>query len=173
MIRPPRPCAAQHPRRGAVEEERRLEVDVVLEVPVLLGHLVDVGAADEHRRRLDQHVEPAEGFGDALEHRLVLVDLAEVHADGEVRTAGQRVDHGVCTVAWSTSTAATRAPASAKAATTSRPMPPAAPATTTPLPSSPAPIDHAMPSSPSLAPLVQAHCSHSSRGSRHDCQSGI
>ena len=52
-----------------------------------------LGAADQHRRRLDQHVEPAEGFGDALEHRLVLVDLAKVHADGEMRAAGQRIDH--------------------------------------------------------------------------------
>jgi hypothetical protein len=75
------------------------------------------------------NVEPAEIY--AFDHRLVLVDLAKVHADREMRAAfGSAIT--ASTLAWSTSTAATRAPAVAKAATTSRPMPPAAPATTTP-----------------------------------------
>jgi hypothetical protein len=95
MIRPPRPLPAQYARGGAVEEEGGLEVDVMLEIPVLLRHLVDARPADEHGGRLDQHVEAAEGLDDALEHRLVLVDPPEVHADGEMRTALEAGDHRI------------------------------------------------------------------------------
>ena len=67
MMRPPRPCSGTCARRRLVEEERRLEIDVVLEVPVGLADVVDAVAADEHRRRADQDVEAAEGGDDSFD----------------------------------------------------------------------------------------------------------
>jgi hypothetical protein len=69
---------------GAVEEERRLQVHVELEVPVVLGHVVDCVPAPEHGRQVREHVETPERLAGALQQRCMRVEIAEVDAGGEV-----------------------------------------------------------------------------------------
>ena len=57
MIRPPCPACDHGPAGGTGEEERGLEVDVVLEIPVLLGDLVERRPATEDRRKVHQAVD--------------------------------------------------------------------------------------------------------------------
>ena len=70
MMRPPRPCSHHDARRRLGEEERRLQIDVVLEVPIGLADFEHAGAADQHRGRLHERVETAEALGDPLDERL-------------------------------------------------------------------------------------------------------
>ena len=95
MMRPPRPC------RRITRAAARLRKNAALRLTSCWRSQSSsvtssiAGAADQDRRGLDQHVEPAEGLGDPLDHRLVLVDAAKVHADGEMRPARQLRDHRV------------------------------------------------------------------------------
>ncbi len=83
-MRPPRPASRKIRRRRAVQEEDRLQVDVELRVPVLLGHLVDRVPAPQDGRRADEHVEAAERVARPPEQGVVRREVAQVGADREV-----------------------------------------------------------------------------------------
>ena len=57
MLPPPR--IGDRSRRLTHQEERRLEVDVDLEVPIVLGDLVDIAAPAQHGGDMGQMVEAA------------------------------------------------------------------------------------------------------------------
>ena len=126
MMRPPRPCSPKDSSRGLVEEERRLEVDVVLEVPIGLGDVVHARAAHEDGRRADEDVETAKRADDGFDQ---FRRDQRPGADRRPRTdAGRRPSPRrlPCTLSSDRSTTATREPAAPKASATSRPMPPGA-----------------------------------------------
>ena len=87
MIRPPRPCSRSRRPAARLRKNGGLEIDVVLGVPVLLGHLVDVGAPDQHGGRVREHVEAAECSLSAPEQGLVGREIAKVERFRQVRAA--------------------------------------------------------------------------------------
>ena len=78
MIRPPLARLDHRAAGGAGQEERRLEVDVVLEVPVVLGHLVERAAAAEHRGEVRQDVDAAQLVLRALDEWRVRTQVAQI-----------------------------------------------------------------------------------------------
>ena len=136
MIRPPRAAPGAARGDGAVEEERGLDVDVELEVPVLLSDLVDRGAAPQHRGQVDEHVEAPE----TLDHRLSSSLRCQVGQVG----ADRQMPLGSLQAATASSHAARRRPRRQPARQRTRtpgrprlPMPPAPPVTMTPRSSNP------------------------------------
>ena len=121
------------------QEERRLEVDVVLEVPVVLGHLVQAAPATQHGGQVGQHVQVAELVAGPRDERGVARQVAQVGGHGRRGRCPRSRPRPPRVRAWSRSTAITLAPVAENACATALPMPPAAPVTMTPLPSRPAP----------------------------------
>ena len=125
---------------GAAEEERGLEIDLVLDVPVLLGDRGEVGAAAEHAREVRDAPEAAELGARAPDELGVRGEIREVDGRGGVaraREPGEHLRERVAVLIDAEHAPPRRATASAVA----RPMPRAAPVTITPRPSSPAPTD--------------------------------
>ena len=153
MIRPPRPCSRRIGAGRAVEEEAGLQVDVVLEVPVLLGHLVDVVAADQHGGDVREHVEAAEcrpgRAGAAARAPRDRGRRAPPPGAGRPRASATSSRDGIAVHV----DRADAAPAAANADATARPIPPPAPVTTTLFPSSPAPMLQLTPPTPSMRSL--------------------
>ena len=77
--------SATQPAPPTAEEERRLEVDVDLEVPVVLGDLVDVAAPAQDRGDVGEVVEPTEALQRLVEDRLVERQVAEVPGQCDVQ----------------------------------------------------------------------------------------
>ena len=132
MMRPPLPCSRNMRARRLVEKERRLEIDVVLDVPVGLADLVDAVAADEHGGRADQDVEAAEGVGDRVEQRGLCPPTGRDRAPmATMRPAlhlrDDRIDRRLTEIDDARPARRPRR----RRAPTSRPMPPAAPVRST------------------------------------------
>ena len=89
-IAPRRPAARQLLREGAVEEERCLEVDVHLSVPVGLVDLADVVTAAQDRRKVSQRDERADRIFGRLDELRVAVDIGDVGPEPDVPVAGER-----------------------------------------------------------------------------------
>jgi hypothetical protein len=134
MILPPRPPATQVLGHGLAEEEHGLQIGVHHRVPVVLGEVDAVGAADD-AGVVDQDVDLAERGDGLVDHALDRLDRAEVGLDRQELAAGG-LHQGACvSVGALRPAAAMSAPASASATATAWPRPVLAPVTRATLPS--------------------------------------
>ena len=87
MLPPPASAIA---RRLAHQEERRLEVDVDLEIPVVLSDLVDVAAPAQHGSDVSEMVDAAVAGDDPTDQVSVAGDVTKVDAQALMAITRQR-----------------------------------------------------------------------------------